>query len=124
MIRSIFVSALFFFGPALLMFMLRNMFFLSRAWLRLRRIKKMQEHEVIDITPHKHHGSPSMFFNITAIIVGLVCAFLAWQEMSSGPEERMHYVPAHVDEYGKVVPGAMMPMKESEPKTPDQTADQ
>ena len=59
MIRSIFVSVLFFFGPALLMFMLRNLFFLTRAWLRLRKIQKKQEHEVIDITPHKHHGSPS-----------------------------------------------------------------
>jgi hypothetical protein len=123
MIRSIFVSILFFFGPALLMFMLRNMFFLSRAWLRLRRIQKMQEHEVIDITPHKHHGSPSMFFNIAAIVVGLVCAFLAWQEMSSGPEERQHYVPAHIDEYGKVVPGAMMPIEKATPPAPDQSAD-
>ncbi|MFC1568001.1 hypothetical protein ACFL3K_02235 [Pseudomonadota bacterium] len=123
MIRSIFVSALFFFGPALLMFLLRNLFFLSRAWLRLRRIQKMHEHEVIDITPHKHHGSPSMFFNITAIVVGLICAFLAWQEMSSGPEQRMHYVPAHVDTSGKIVPGAMMPMKEPESPSPDQSAD-
>jgi len=114
MIRSIFVSALFFFGPALLMFMLRNFFFLSRAWLRLRRIQKMQEHEVIDITPHKHHGSPSMFFNITAIVIGLVCAFLAWQEMSSGPEERQRYVPAHVNEEGKIVPGAMVPIEQTD----------
>jgi hypothetical protein len=123
MIRSIFVSALFFFGPALLMFMLRNLFFLSRAWLRLRRIQKMQEHEVIDITPHKHHGSPSMLFNIAAIVVGLVCAFLAWQEMGSGPEQRQHYVPAHVGEHGKIVPGAMMPIEEATPPAPDQSAD-
>jgi len=123
MIRSIFVSALFFFGPALLMFLLRNVFYLSRAWLRLRRIQKKQEHEVIDITPHKHHGSPSLFFNITAIVVGLICAFLAWQEMRSGPEVPMHYVPAHVDERGKIVPGAMMPIKETESTASDQSAD-
>lgn len=123
MIRSIFVSALFFFGPALLMFMLRNLFFLFRAWLRLHRLRKKQEHEVIDITPHKHHGSPSMFFNLTAIAVGLVCAFLAWQEMSSGPEDRQHYVPAHVDEHGKIVPGAMMPVEEAISPAPDQPAD-
>lgn len=123
MIRSIFVSVLFFFGPALLMFMLRNLFFLTRAWLRLRKIQKKQEHEVIDITPHKHHGSPSLFFIITAIVVGLVCAILAWQEMRSGPEDRMHYVPAHVDESGKIVPGAMMPIKEPESPVPDQSAD-
>ncbi|MDT8375929.1 MAG: hypothetical protein RQ867_04225 [Mariprofundaceae bacterium] len=121
MIRSILVAALFFFGPALLMFMLRNMFFLFRAWLRLRKLKKMQEHEVIDITPHKH-GSPSMLFNIAAIVVGLICAFLAWQEMGSGPEQRMHYVPAHVDEQGKIVPGAMVPVEEATSSAPGQSA--
>ncbi len=120
MIRSIFVSALFFFGPALLMFMLRNMFLLLRAWLRLRRQRKKQEHEIIDITPHKH-GSPSMLFNIVAIMVGLVSAFLAWQEMGSGPEQRQHYIPAHINEHGKVMPGAMVP-KETPPAA-DQSAD-
>lgn len=115
MIRSIFVSALFFFGPALLMFMLRNLFLFSRAWLRLRRLQKQQEAEIIDITPHKH-ASPSMLFNIAAIVVGLVCAFLAWQEMSSGPESKMHYVPAHVNEQGEIVPGKMMPLEN--PATP------
>jgi len=123
MIRSIFVSILFFFGPALLMFMVRNLFYLLRAWLRLRKIRKMQEHEVIDITPHKHHGSPSLLFNIAAIVVGLICAFLAWQEMRSGPEVQMHYVPAHVDERGKIVPGALVPIEESTPPASDQSAD-
>ncbi|MES0371570.1 MAG: hypothetical protein ABUK11_04770, partial [Mariprofundaceae bacterium] len=106
MIRSIFVSALFFFGPAILMFMLRNLFLFLRAWLRIRRARKKQESEIIDITPHQH-GSPSMLFNIAAIAVGLICAVLAWQEMTSGPEERQHYVPAHVDEQGKIIPGKM-----------------
>jgi hypothetical protein len=116
MIRSIFVSILFFFGPAILMFMLRNLFLFTRAWLRLRRQRQQQEHEVIDITPHKH-ASPSMMFNIAAIVVGLICAFLAWQEMRSGPEVPMHYVPAHVDEHGKIVPGKLVPLEE--PATPD-----
>ncbi len=122
MIRSIFVSALFFFGPALLMFMLRNLFLLLRAWLRLRRQRKKQEHEIIDITPHKH-GSPSMLFNIAAIVVGLVSAFLAWQEMGSGPEQRQHYIPAHINEHGKVMPGARVPVEKTTPPTPDQSAD-
>jgi len=116
MIRSIFVSALFFFGPALLMFMLRNLFLFLKVWLRLRRRKKEQEHDVIDITPHKH-ASPSLLFNIAAIAVGIVCAFLAWQEMKSGSEEKMHYVPAHVNEEGKVVPGKMVPIEA--PKAPE-----
>ncbi|MDX8403765.1 MAG: hypothetical protein R8K54_05090 [Mariprofundaceae bacterium] len=110
MIRSIFVSALFFFGPAILMFMLRNLFLFSRAWLRLRRAQQKQEAEIIDITPHKH-GSPSMLFNIAAIVVGLICAVLAWQEMNSGVEEEQQYVPAHVDQQGKITPGKMHPVE-------------
>ena len=115
MIRSIFVSALFFFGPALLMFMLRNLFLFLKVWLRLRRMRKEQEHDVIDITPHKH-GSPSMLFNIAAIVVGIICAFLAWQEMNKAPEQKMHYVPAHVDESGRIIPGKMVPVEP--PQTP------
>lgn len=116
MIRSIFVSALFFFGPALLMFMLRNLFLFLRVWLRLRRMRKEQEQDVIDITPHKH-ASPSVLFNIAAIAVGIICAFLAWQEMNKGAGEKMHYVPAHVNEEGKVIPGKMMPVET--PETPE-----
>jgi len=116
MIRSIFVSALFFFGPALLMFMLRNLFLFLKVWLRLRRMRREQDHDVIDITPHKH-GSPSLLFNIAAIAVGVVCAFLAWQEMNSGPEEKMRYIPAHINEEGKVIPGKKVPIET--PETPE-----
>jgi len=117
MMRSILISALFFFGPAILMFLLRNLFLFLRVWLRLRRLRKQQDADVIDITPHKH-GSPSMLFNVAAIIVGLTCAFLAWQEMTSAPEAEQRYVPAYVDEYGNVVPGRMVPVEK--PSAPDQ----
>lgn len=109
MMRSIIISALFFFGPALLMFVLRRLFLVARVWLRLRRLRHQQEHDVIDITPHKH-GSPSLLFNIAVIIVGLTCAWLAWQEMNSDPESGHRYVPAYVDEQGKVVPGQLVPV--------------
>lgn len=117
MIRSILISALFFFGPAILMFLLRNLFLFLRVWMRLRQLRKQQDEDVIDITPHKH-GSPSMLFNIAAIIVGLTCAFLAWQEMNSEPGSERRYVPAYVDKQGNVVPGRMEPVEE--PSTPDQ----
>ncbi len=110
MIRSIFVSMLFFFGPAMLMFMLRNLFLFSRAWFRLKQAQKKQEAEIIDVTPQKH-GSPSVLFNISAIIIGLTCAILAWQKMTSAPEEKQYYVPAHVNEEGKVIPGKLVPIK-------------
>ncbi len=114
MIRNIFVSALFFFGPALLMFMLRNLFLFLRVWLRLRRMRREQEHDIIDITPHKR-SSPSLLFNITAIVVGVVCAFLAWQEMNSAPGKELRYVPAYVNEKGELVPGKTVPVEKTDP---------
>jgi len=115
MIRSIIISIFFFFGPALLMFAIRRAFLIARIWLRLRRLRKQQETEIIDITPHKH-ASPSMLINVAAIIVGLTCAFLAWQEMNSTPDGKQHYIPAHVNKEGKVVPGKMVPVEK--PATP------
>jgi len=46
----------------------------------------------------------------------LICAILAWQEMSGGPEKELRYVPAHVDEQGNIVPGKMVPV--SKPAAP------
>lgn len=117
MIRNIIISALFFFGPALMMFVLRKMFLIARIWFRLRRLRQQQDTNVIDITPHKH-ASPSMLFNIAAVIVGLTCAFLAWQEMKSAPESDRRYVPAHLDNQGRVVPGKLVPAEK--PEIPDQ----
>lgn len=116
MMRSIIVSLLFFFGPALMMYVVRKLFLIGRIWLRLRRLRRQQEHEIIDITPHKH-GSPSMLFNVAAVIVGLTCAYLAWQEMNREPESIQRYEPAHVDKSGKVVPGRMVPVEK--PAEPD-----
>lgn len=115
MMRSIIISLLFFFGPALMMFVLRKLFLIARIWLRLRDLQR-QEDDVIDITPHKQE-SPSMVFKMAAIIVGLTCAFLAWQEMNSEPEEVQRYVPAHMDDQGRLVPGSMVPLdKAAEPE--------
>jgi hypothetical protein len=110
MMRSIIISIFFFFGPALMMFVIRRAFLIARVWLRLRRLHKQQETDVIDITPHKH-ASPSMLFNVAAIIVGLTCAFLAWQEMNSTPEGEQRYIPAYVNEEGKIIPGKMVPVE-------------
>ena len=112
MMRSIIISSFFFFGPALLMFLLRKVFLIVRLWLRLRKLRQ-QETDIIDITPHKH-GSPSTLFNVAVIVVGLTCAFLAWQEISSEPEGVHHYVPAHIDDQGKIIPGKVVPAERPE----------
>ncbi|MDX8395131.1 MAG: hypothetical protein R8K22_01815 [Mariprofundaceae bacterium] len=108
MIRSIIISALFFFGPALLMFMLRNMFLMLKIWLKARNQKAVQEAEVIDITPEKP-SSPSTLFVTAAIIVGVVCAVLAWQEMTAPADDQRTYIPAHTDSQGKIIPGQYIP---------------
>lgn len=109
MIRNIFLSLLFFFGPALLMLVIRNIFYLVRIWWLLRKAKHRDE--VIDVTPHhESRAKPSMFFIASAIAVGLLSAWLAWQSIHSTPEEMgEHYVPAHINEQGQMVPGQRVP---------------
>ena len=103
MIRNIFVTLFFFFGPALIMLMLRNLYLF---WLFRQRIKR-QHPDIIDITPQQHQGTPpSRFFLASAITVGLIFAWLAWSQMHRQPSvENMQYVPAHIDQNGQLVDG-------------------
>jgi len=114
MIRNIIVALLFFFGPALLMMLLRNVFLFWQFKQRLKRrhpdiIDITPDHnpDMIDITPQQHQPtSPSRFFIASALTVGLVFAWLAWSQMHSlPPEGGVQYVPAHIDKQGKLVDG-------------------
>jgi len=107
MIRNILTVIVFFFGPALLMFMLRNLFLLSLAYLQLRRQRPL-EPEIIDVTPRTAQGAP-LWFKAMALLVGLLCASAAWYYLNADSEESMRYVPAYMDEQGKVVPGHWEP---------------
>jgi len=105
MIRNIFVTLLFFFGPALLMFVLRNMFL---AW-RHRRIHKKSN--VIDITPIDP-SSPSRFFVMSAVTVGIIFAYLAWSQINYHDGSRgTQYTPAHINAQGELVPESRAPRK-------------
>jgi len=103
MIRNIIVTLLFFFGPALLMMVLRNIF----LFWQFRRGVKRQHPDIIDITPQKHQPtSPSRFFLASAMTVGLIFAWLAWSQMHSlPPHEGLQYIPAHINQEGKLVDG-------------------
>jgi len=103
MIRNIFVALIFFFGPALLMMFLRNIF----MFWKFRRSLESSNPDIIDITPKQHQKTPpSRFFLASAMTVGLVFAWLAWSQMHSlPPQERMQYVPAHTDQHGQLVDG-------------------
>jgi len=104
MIRNIFVTLLFFFGPALLMFVLRNMFL---AW-RHRRIHKKPD--VIDITPI-NPSSPSRFFVMSAVTVGIIFGYLAWSQINHDGDtsQGTHYTPAYVNAQGELVPESRTP---------------
>jgi hypothetical protein len=116
MIRNILITALFFFGPAILMFVLRNVFLIVRLWWRVRALRQTQEADVIDITPAKR-TPPGRLFIISSLLVGAACAALVWFEMSDAPVQPGEYIPAHINSEGELVPGRMVP---AEPATPDQ----
>lgn len=104
MIRNLLIAIFFFFGPALMMFMLRNALLLLRMWLRVRQ-KREQQGKVIDITPVADKRAPTWFYALV-VLVSLTCAVSVFIFLQSDFEaESRRYVPAHVSEEGKVVPG-------------------
>lgn len=107
MIRNIFIT-LIFFGPALLMFVLRHFFLLVKVWLTIR--KHRQQDQVIDITPHPAKTSPGKLFITVSLLVGLTCAVWVWMEMQHPPQPDMRYVPAYTDSNGNIVPGHYEPV--------------
>ena len=104
MIRNILLAIVFFFGPALLMFMLRNIVLLLRLWLHQRNLRTM-EPEVIDITPGVEKKPAPKWFYAMAVALGLAVAVSAFMYLQSVDGEARHYVPAHVGSDGKVMPG-------------------
>ncbi len=103
MIRNILVMIVFFFGPALLMFVARSLFFMLRIWLR-RKLKQAAEPQVIDITPVSRRALPRWFY-VLSVMMGLLSAALAYQYLATDGAEKKVYIPAHLDEQGNVVPG-------------------
>lgn len=102
--RNILLSILFFFGPAMLMFLLRYLGILLRLWLMARKSASHPEAEVIDVTPKKPHP-PSTTFIVFTFVLSLAIAVLVWQRLSESPEVGRTYVPAHINEQGEIVPG-------------------
>jgi len=103
MIRSIFVALFFFFGPALLLFMLRNLILLLLLRAKHKH-EKASEPEVIDITPVKKDRAPNWFYAVV-VVISLSCAVTVFMNLEKGGIEARHYVPAHVDESGNIVTG-------------------
>ena len=114
MIRRLLVAAVFFFGPMLLMFMLRGLGQLFRLWLAERRRRRAQP-EIIDISPRMQaRASPG--FIVVAILAGALSAYWAWHytQQKVGNLD-LQYVPAHLDAEGHLVPGHTKPEPKPKP---------
>ncbi len=104
MIRSLFVSLFFFFGPALLLFMLRNLTLLLMLRAKNRH-EKAQEPEIIDITPVDKERAPNWFYALV-LVISLACAVMVFLQLEKQSDVDVHqYVPAHINESGKIVTG-------------------
>jgi len=104
MMKNLILSLLFFFGPALLMFLGRYFSILLRLWFLARRMRNRAEPEVIDITPKSPHP-PSVPFIVLSLMVSLAITIFAWQQLGEEADVGKHYVPAHIGTEGEVVPG-------------------
>ena len=100
MMRNIIVTLLFFFGPALLMFVLRNIF----LFWKLQRAIKRQQPDIIDITPKKP-SAPSHFFLASVIAVALISAYFAYAQLTmDNTDAKTQYIPAHINAQGELIP--------------------
>lgn len=108
MLRNLLISIFFFFGPALLMLMLRNASLLMLLYLK-RRQRRAKQQEVIDITPVDKQRAPNWFY-IAVILLSLTCSITVFLTLQQSQQaELRHYVPAHSDASGRIVPGHWEP---------------
>lgn len=108
MFRNLLVSIFFFIGPALLMFIARNLLMLAMLWLKTRH-EKEREQKIIDITPIHNHRHPNWYV-IVVVIVSMTCAVTVFLQLQDNDGvEPQQYVPAYTDESGNVVPGQWQP---------------
>ncbi len=105
--RYLFLTLLGFFGPALLMFLLRlTWFYIRTQWLK-KLSTQQNEPEIIDVTPiHKKRISKPFIF--LWLLISILCtAFLVWQ-MDDTPAPEQTYIPAHIDAEGNFVPAQVL----------------
>jgi len=97
--RYLLLTLLGFFGPALLMFLLRAVWF----YLRQKWEEKKREPEIIDITPTKSKY-PGKGMIAAWLLVSLLCTGLLIWQLDDTPAPEHIYIPAHIDAQGNFVP--------------------
>ncbi|MCF6207934.1 MAG: hypothetical protein L3J61_00900 [Ghiorsea sp.] len=108
--RYLFLTLLGFFGPALLMLLLRLTWFYLRAKWLAKLSRQRNEPEIIDVTPiHKKRISKPFLF--LWLLVSVICtALLIWQ-IDDSPAPEQTYIPAHMDAEGNFVPAKILKEK-------------
>ncbi|MDX8377890.1 MAG: hypothetical protein R8L53_07690 [Mariprofundales bacterium] len=110
MIRILFMTLLAFFGPIILMFLFRNIGTMLVWWLKQRVYAKKQakQDNIIDITPPTlpERKPPPLWYIFISIALATIIAFSFWQQLQEAPNinNTQHYVPAHSDSYGNIIP--------------------
>ena len=108
MFRNLLVSIFFFIGPALLMFIGRNLVLIGLLWLKKRHQQEL-EPKVINVTPIHNHRHPNWFV-IIVVVISMVCAVTVFMELQKAEDvPPQEYVPAYTDESGNIVPGHWKP---------------
>ncbi|MDX8413897.1 MAG: hypothetical protein R8J85_07395 [Mariprofundales bacterium] len=106
MIRQVFITLLFFFGPAILTMVIRHVVLLLH--LARKRHYHRNNPEIIDVTPTSPGRAPRWFV-VASMLIGFGCAWLAWWALADRPAISTQYHPAHVDSTGKIVSGKWEP---------------
>jgi len=95
--------------------MLRNLVLL--LLLRAKdRHEKVQQPEIIDITPMDKNRAPNWFYALVVAISLSIAVSVFFEIEKKGDVELHQYVPAHISESGKIVTGDWKPS--DKPKAP------
>jgi len=105
MIRQLFITLLFFFGPAILTMVIRHLLLLIH--IAMKRRYYQNNPEIIDVTP-QNPGHAPRWFVVAAMLIGFACAWLAWWALADQPAPVTHYLPAYMDASGSIVPGKVV----------------
>ena len=108
--RYLFLTLLGFFGPALLMLLLRlTWFYLREKWLA-KLSRQRNEPEIIDVTLiHKKRISKPFIF--LWLLVSVICTSLLIWQIDDSPTPEQTYIPAHIDAEGNFVPAKTLEEK-------------
>jgi len=112
MIRYLLFSLLGFLGSALLLLIVRTMWYNFRSNL----LRRKAHPDVIDVTPIPHKHSNRLYI-IAWLLLGLGASAYIMNHMDDTKRTKATYIPAHIDAEGNFVPSQQI-----SPTTQEKTA--